>query len=487
MRGALRRVPAPLGALLGAVAIAGVAWALLSPAWQAPDEGNHFAYAQSIAESFALPGKAARRPHSTAQDLASDAVNADQTAANLDARPTWSAAAYARWRSRARALSSGDQSDGGGPNTAAPNPPLYYLAAAAPYRLSGSSDPLVQLLAMRLLGVLCLLVTCAAAWALVGEIVGPEPGLQLAGAAVAGLEPMVSFISASVNPDALVFALWTVALWLGARVLHRGARPASAIGLALAAGLAAVTKGTGLALVPAATLAILVAARREGWLREHRLALLGASACAAVPIAIWLAVAHGAGHSAFGQVSDASSGGGPTAPGTNVRELLSYLWQYYLPNLPFQHAVAGLSPFPAYDVWIKTGWAAFGWLEVRFPSWVYVPLGLATAGALLGAAVALVRGWRGIDWARAAFFALAAGALVAGLHWTEYHQIVLTHHAINQGRYLLPLIGLGAAAVALSLRLLPPRFRGLGVGAVVGSLVALQILSLGLTAARFYA
>ena len=46
------RVPAPLAWLLVAVALLGLTWALLVPAWQAPDENSHFAYVQSLGERF---------------------------------------------------------------------------------------------------------------------------------------------------------------------------------------------------------------------------------------------------------------------------------------------------------------------------------------------------------------------------------------------------------------------------------------------------
>ena len=38
------------------VFVAGLAWALVTPDWQAPDENSHFAYTQALAERFALPG-----------------------------------------------------------------------------------------------------------------------------------------------------------------------------------------------------------------------------------------------------------------------------------------------------------------------------------------------------------------------------------------------------------------------------------------------
>ena len=50
------RLPRPLLLLLAAVAVLGLAWALLVPPWQAPDENYHFAYAQGLAEGAGIPG-----------------------------------------------------------------------------------------------------------------------------------------------------------------------------------------------------------------------------------------------------------------------------------------------------------------------------------------------------------------------------------------------------------------------------------------------
>ncbi len=116
--------------------------------------------------------------------------------------------------------------DGGGQNPASSNPPLYYLYESVPYLLASGGDIFDRLYVMRLWSVLLLLVTTAGAWLLAGELFGRNRLLQLVAAGFAGLQPMVTFVSSSVTPDALLFATWSVAFWLCAR--DHSTRPAAA-------------------------------------------------------------------------------------------------------------------------------------------------------------------------------------------------------------------------------------------------------------------
>ena len=71
---------------------------------------------------------------------------------------------------------------------------------------------------------------------------------------------MVGFVSASVNPDAMLYAAWSFALWLGVRLLRRGltaARRASRSSRSSA--LACLVKATSYALLPAALFVLAVA------------------------------------------------------------------------------------------------------------------------------------------------------------------------------------------------------------------------------------
>jgi hypothetical protein len=169
------------------------------------------------------------------------------------------------------------------------------------------------------------------------------------------------------------------------------------------------------------------------------------------------------------------------------REFASYLWQFYLPRLPFQNPFSTGAPHIAvYDAWLKTGWAAFGWLEVKFPEWVYVVLGLITAGIALVALIALWRARRTVDRASLLFLAVVAVSLLIGLHWTEYRLLDSGGGPFNVGRYLLPLAGIAGLAVGLAVRTLRPALRSTGAAVALSGLFALNLFSLAMMLERFY-
>lgn len=478
----LRRVPLPLRWLLAATLALSLIWAILLPAFQAPDENSHFGYVQSLAEDFRLPGDADRPLFSTEQARASSDANADQAAAVRDTKMEWDEGAYERWRAKGADLA---RDDGGGPNPASSNPPLYYLYEAVAYRVAGAGDLFDRLLATRIASLLWLLGTVAGVWLLIGEVFGRDRLLQLAGAAVAGLAPMPMFVSAAVSPDAMLYALWSLALWLGVRMLKRGLTVRSGAALAGVVGVACLVKATSYALLPGTAAAFATGLWRLRPLETRRaLRLVGAGLGAlAVTAGTWLIVARVLDREVSAQLSSATS-----TSGFNLRELFSYLWQFYLPNLPSQTPYPTVAEtIPVYDIWIKTGWAAFGWTEVTFPGVVYVLLTLVTVGVGGIAVVAVWRNRRGIDLGVAGFLALVALTLLAGLHWTEYKEIEAGSANFNQGRYLFPLLGLAGLAVAQAVRVLAPARRGVAVAGVLGALFALQVASLALVAARFYA
>ena len=186
------------------------------------------------------------------------------------------------------------------------------------------------------------------------------------------------------------------------------------------------------------------------------------------------------------QLTDALEG----SSDVNEREFLGYVWQYYLPRLPFMTTYPGLEswhPPKAYVIWFRQSMGAFGWLEARWPNRAYWPMAVFSLLAVAGALVALWRRRRSLDWPLLAYFALIAFSLVIGLHWTEYRLAEENGGAlINQGRYLFPLVGLGGLIVAAALSSLPARARPPALAVTLALLAVLQLFSIGLVAERFY-
>jgi 4-amino-4-deoxy-L-arabinose transferase-like glycosyltransferase len=475
-------VPPPLAALLGVIAIFGVTWALIVPPEQSPDSTSHFAYAQSLAENFALPGNPKRPGISTdqLQAITADNVNAITTSP-AQVKPDWSAADYRRYLASV-ARTPPSRSDGGGPSTAAPNPPLYYLYADLAYWADSGGDAFSRMYAMQIWGVALLLLTVTGGWLLAGEVLGRRRLPQLACGAVVGLVPTETFLATSITPDALLVTLWTMALWLGVRVIKRAARRGDAVALCAVAAAGILTKATSYALLPAVVFALAI-----GWWarpKEERVTALRRLAPAllvlAVPVLAWVEYSRTQGRSPVNVV-------GPPVAGAhvNVGQFLSYVWQFYLPRLPFQ--TASIAESGAYfSIWIREGWATFGWLDVQIVNWVYSVIGWI-CGVFLVAGVAFVSRVRGRrNLSLLAFFALALVGLLGLLHVTDYRAILASGFALFQGRYVLPVIGLFGLVVAFVVSRLPAPLRAPVCGAVLAGLLVLQVLSLGTVAETYY-
>lgn len=465
------------------VAVFGVAWALLVPPWQSPDTPSHYAYSESLAARLALPGVKGRGEVSSNQLAADLSVGASRIAFFTSvAQPSWNPSLDRAYRQAAAHLS---RANGGGPNTAAVNPPLYYLYSDVGYLAAVGGNAFDRLYAMQIWGVLLLLLSVVGAWLLTGEVLGPQRPAQLVCAAIAGLEPMQTFISTSITPDALLVPLWTFALWLGARVITRGGRRRDAVALGAVVAAAILTKATSYALVPGTVLALWLGWRRRPAVertdlrRTIGLALLAL----VVPVLAWVALTTALGRSAINTVKPAP-GAHPTP--FSIAQFASYVWQFYLPRLPSMTPFRVSADLPLYDIWIGEGWGAFGWLDVRMAGWLY-PWLAGLTGLIAVAATALLATLRGrLRFELVAFFALVGVSLVAGLHLTEYRSVIAGDGVVIQGRYILPLIGLLGLAPALIVTRLPVRWRGAVCASITAGLMILQVLALATVAKAYY-
>lgn len=492
LRARLGEIPKPLRGLLVVVALFGISWALIVPAWQVPDEDAHFSYVQTLVQRHERPGSGPRQ-FSTAQFASMRATNADAQQLGVG-EPPWTHDASARWHSQARHQS---QSDGGAANPASTYPPAYYAAETAGYVLAGpQATVLDHLYAARLFSVLWLLLNTAGVWLLAGELTGRRRPLQLLAAALVGLWPMVTFMSAGVNPDGLLYASWTWTLWLGTVIIRRGLTVGRGAAFAACVALALLTKATSWALVPAAVFALAIGLWRLRPSGARRMLVPAAVALAifVIPVGAWEVGNQVSHRSAYAQVSQVTGASG--GAGFSIRGFLSYVWQYYLPRVPGEQKhkldLPVVSNYPPFNVWVGTGWASFGWVTLFFPHGVYgwffaitVIVGLMALFklGLLIRRYRAARVMRGAALPTAGFFALAFVCLLGGLHLTEYQ----LRGPVNQGRYLFPLAGLAAMAVVLAGTLVPVRLQAAARGAVLGGLVVFQFACLWLVASHYYA
>lgn len=486
----IRATPAPLALLLIAAALLGTAWAVVLPPFQGPDEDDHFAYVQHLAETGSGPSPSVfsgAGSHSTEVQTALERLGLLATLGNRNARPIWGEADQRQWADFERALPATGRADGAGANPIAKNPPLYYGLASVAYEASPDSSLFARLFASRMVGVLLFVLTVALTWLAASELT-TRMWPRLLAAGVVALEPQLAFMSGVVNADILLVAVWTAFVALAIRTLTRGPTTARVLGLVALAALSPLTHGRGLALLP--PLAIVLGLI---WWR-HRPAprrLLAWAAGTAVLLAAALLVlrlsASGAG---------ASGGAGPLYGGqTNYinqdgfkpGQFLSLVWQFYFDRLPGMGPRIGPS-FGFRQMWIETFYGRFGALDVSYPSRVYTLLQYGSVLALAGSAAALVARRRELrpQWTVIVALAVVAASLVALLHLVSYLALVDTGDTLIVGRYGLPLIGLVGLAVAFVGTSLPRRLGPLFAAGVLAMGVLLQLGGLGLTMVRFY-
>jgi hypothetical protein len=432
------------------------AWALITPAWHGPDEPDHFAYAQSVAERGETPDKqkSDAPAFSSRSVVALDASRTYSVVGLSDTRPPWLDADERHYRERL-AQAPGRNDDGGGfLFSTSSHLPGYYLLTVPAYELADAQSTFSQLMAMRLVSALLGALAVACTFLTVRELAPAKPWLAAAAGLLVAFQPMVSFMFGAVNNDAGVNAAAALLLFLLVRGLRRGVT--IQLGIALGATLALVPamKATGAALYPAAIVGI------AGMIwRRHRTADVAGYGALGATVAIVLAARAAVVSALEGPTAVVAGGiGGASVGGTISRVLddptafLSYTWQMFLPRLPF---MTDLQPqgWPAFDVYIQTGWAAFGWLVVRFPHWVYVAIAAVSLAAAALCVVAAVRRWpqaRRLGW-ELAVLVLALGGVLGGVE-AAYFTNTPRFVPPEQGRYIFTaLVPLAAIAVGASL------------------------------------
>ncbi len=460
-----------------------LAWSALTPPMQIPDEPYHLSYVQDLAEKG--------RPPDNPNDRLSDELNLIRGGARLGdvnfnyfGRPPWTADAD-------RAL---DAELAKHPSTVNPGasvnvkdyPPVYYASLAPAYgvthALGGSTLDAMTL--MRAQGALLAGVTILALLALLGELFPARPLLAGGVALVCAYQPVFTWISGAINPDALLIALGALTFWLFARAFNRGLTVALALALGLVFAVTVLTKVSGLGFAPgwAAGIALLLWRRAPtGRLRPALAAALAAGA----PLAAYALVNTLVWNRPLlpGGVGAAASG--PSGPkGDQASSFATYLWQYFLPRVGSMTDFFQVRWTPK-DLWTPLWVGKFGWYDYQFPHAVNTAAFGLFAVIGVAAVVALVPRLRELALPAIVFALLAAGLTVA-IARAGYPLRASGNFLFEQARYLMPLIALYALALALAGSLLPRRFTLAAVALLLAGSVLHLLGAWELTIQRYF-
>jgi 4-amino-4-deoxy-L-arabinose transferase-like glycosyltransferase len=435
---------------------------LITPPFQAPDEPAHFAYVKQVAETGSLPTSGGE--FSVEEKRVLQALHQKLVRQNTSVR-TISSQAEQSSLDEALKLGGQDSERGSsGAGLAASEPPLYYALESIPYTLGSGGTLLDRLELMRLLSALMAGLTALFTFLFLRETLPRLRWAWTVGALGVAFSPLFGFMSGAVNPDAMLFAV-CAALFFGlARAFRYGLTPilAGAIGSVIAVGF--VTKLNFIGVMPGVALGLLVlvirAARTSKPAAFRSLAIAGAIGC--TPVVVYMTVNLLSGHPILGIVPEAVR----TTQGSVLNDA-NYIWQFYFPRLPGTvNDFPGL--FTTRQIWFDGYIGRFGWFDTFFPGWVYTIALIAAAllavlciRALLVCRVALRH--RLVELAVYSLIALGVMALVGADSFREFP----AHEAsYGQARYLLPMLPLLGALLALAARGAGRRW-----GPVVGALI----------------
>jgi hypothetical protein len=485
LRAGLSVVPAAAWACACVAFLSAASWSILTPPFQAPDEPSHFAYAQILAETGALPqlGASAYSPEESAvlTDLNMRTVRYNPAIQTISS----DAQQQRLRRDQDRPLSR----DGLGAGVATSEPPLYYALQTIPYLLGGGGTLLERLELMRLLSALLAGLAALFAFLFLREALPAVPWAWTVGGLCMALAPLVGFMSGVVNPDAMLCAVSAALFYCLARGFRRGLTPrlAVAIGVVTACGL--MTKLNFVGLVPGLVLALALMARRTARLQRggspYRSLALALAIGAAPTCTYVLAVALSNDSPALEAFSQGVSGT-RSHPGSPLDEL-SYIWQFYLPRLPgMTDYFPGISTIR--QVWFNKAVGMYGWLDTTFPNWVYtaalIPAG--AIAALCARELVRVRPALRVRAGELIAYATIGGGLLMLVGADSYTESAIYTGAFSEPRYLLPLAVLFAAILALAARGAGRRW-GPAVGALIVMLIlAHDIFSQLLVVGRYY-
>jgi len=425
--------------LLSVFFLTGIAYSLVVPPFETPDEIYHYAFARHLAGGNGLPVQGPEMTGPWEQEGSQPPLYYSLVAlltAGIDQ------SGLDEFTVRNPRANLGDPHQPGNKN--------YMLFSAESRPLKGVN---LALHVGRWISVVLGTLTVLFSYLLARFTFPADRWARLLATAMVATIPQFSFISASVSNDIMVTVVSAAALvWLAAicgRPWREGIRKWEWIGTGLLLGLGALSKLQGLGLLPLTALVVLI---RFGRNREWNTFLRGAIlvGCMVLIVAGWW------------YTRNLYLYGDPFG----TRNLLSVTGQRVEP-LSIQSLFGELRGLQ------MSFWGIFGWFSILLPSWIYSLFELLTALAVSGAAVDLIRKLKS---ARGPGAILEQSDTTLGIAWIwALTSLALLGYWISvalgsQGRLLFPAITALAVVAVTGLRFWAgflPRVGRIGLGIII--------------------
>jgi hypothetical protein len=394
----------------------GILYSVTVPVFEAPDEFHHYFYIQHLIENNSLPVQQPAADQPWAQEGSQPPLYyllAAQLIRQLDVHVV-----RIDTRDAPALLWLNQHANMGVPLWPANKNRIVHLPRERwPYE-----GTVLAIHVVRWFSVLLGLGTLLGAYRIGRELLKDRPNIVLGATALVAFTPQFVFISAAISNDNLINFLATLALLLLLRHLQNRATLRTTIALGLVVGAAALSKLSGLFLLPLSAIILLARGWRENnWTRAClRLGIVGGLS---LLVAGWW---YWRNWQLYGDLTG-----------------LNMMLQIVGARLP-SPTLAGLrSEFQGLRI---SYWGLFGWFNVPMDTWIYRALDVASLIAAAGLIWGIVRRRRS-EWpAELWLLALPASwltiVLAALVRWTS-----LTPG--TQGRLLFPAIAAGSLLFAI--------------------------------------
>ncbi len=396
------------GLILAGFVLLAFASAFATPIFEKNDEWRHFAFAQHLAQGGALPVQQA---------------GVDTPWQQIGSQPPLY---YALASLPLRLFDTSDYAAQSQPNQS-PQYSAYtpnnknVLVITPEKRAFAYRNTTLAAFVLRLAGIAAGVVTLLAVWG-IAMLLAQRRSIAALASALTAFNPMFASVMTAVSNDALVIALSSIALWLIAWWVLRGATWRVALLTGAIIGFAALAKVSGLTLIPIALLAALVSA----WPQRRWGQLLAQGACVMLPIMLiagwWVA-------------RNIALYGDPT--GTSMMAMIAGARQAGASNLISEFQGLRMSYL-----------ALFGHFNVPAPDVVYLLWDALLLACAAGLAARVHTHWRDLPARRKAAYALLALHIaltaIALARWT-----MMTTG--SEGRLLFPCIAGISLLMALGL------------------------------------